>query len=274
MTRDLSAFEQNLVDAMTGTAHDVEPPRFDATRILDAERRRSRRRVGLVAVSSVTAAVAAACVATSPAGSGQTRPPAVPVTSLSGTATPPNPSSAPSPSPSPHSTTASPTAGADTSTGSSAAVPTWPTTATSSPFRGLVPPVPVLTSIRAAGHPEDGYDRISFEFNGQLPGYSAAYVGQVVLDGSGAAVQVPGTAYLRLTFQAAQAHAANGTPTVATVPGKPVVVGQSELKAYVLTGDFEGVVDVAVGLSAPHGFRVGVLTKSATDHVIYVDIAR
>jgi hypothetical protein len=279
MTRDLSAFEQNLVDAMTGSAHDVEPPRFDAPGIIDTEQRRARRRVGLVAVSSVAAAVVAACVATSPTGSGRPQPPVVPVTGVSGTTASPSsasPSLNPSPSPAtPQSTAASPTTSAGASTPSNAAVPVWPTTATSSPFQGSVPPVPLLTSIRAAGHPENGYDRISFEFTGQLPGYSAGYVGQPpVLDGSGAAVHLPGTAFLRLTFQSAQAHDANGASTVNAVAGTPIAVGQSELKACVLTGDFEGSVSVVLGLSAPHGFHVGVLTKSATDHVIYVDVAR
>jgi hypothetical protein len=136
-----------------------------------------------------------------------------------------------------------------------------------------VPPVPVLVSIRAAAHPEGGYDRISFEFSGQVPGYRAGYVPQVVRDGSGAAVSLPGSAFLQLKFTSAQAHDANGNPTLTPSATSPVTVGDPELRSYVLNGDFEGTVSVALGLAAPHGFHVSELTKSPTDHVVYVDVA-
>jgi hypothetical protein len=42
----------------------------------------------------------------------------------------------------------------------------------------------------------------------------------------------------------------------------------------VLSGDFEGTVSIALGLAAPHGFHVSELTKSATDHVVYVDVSQ
>jgi len=132
--------------------------------------------------------------------------------------------------------------------------------------------VPVLMAIRTGVHPEGGYDRISFEFSGPVPGYSAAYVEQVVRSGSGASVQLPGSAFLQLTFRSAQAHDVNGVSTVGGA-ANPVTVGDSELRAYVVTGDFEGVVGVALGLAGVEGFHVSELTKSPTDHVISVDVA-
>jgi hypothetical protein len=153
-------------------------------------------------------------------------------------------------------------------------VPSWPTAATSSPFAGSVPPVPVLVAIRTGAHPEGGYDRISLEFTGQVPGYRVTYVQQVVRDGSGAAVSLPGSVYLQLTFTSAQAHDANGNSTLNPSATNPVTVGYPELRAYVLNGDFEGVVNVALGLTAKDGFHVSELTKSSSDHVIYIDIAR
>ena len=53
-----------------------------------------------------------------------------------------------------------------------ASSPGWrtdPVTVRNSP---AVPPVPVITEVRYAGHPEDGYDRIVFTIEGGLPGYS------------------------------------------------------------------------------------------------------
>ena len=134
--------------------------------------------------------------------------------------------------------------------------------------------MPVLVAIRTGAHPEGGYDRISFEFSGAVPGYSVAYVQQVVRSGSGAVVQLPGSAFLQLTFRSAQAHDDNGVSTLGGAATNPVTVGDPELTAYVVTGDFEGVVGVALGLAAPDGFHVSELTKSPTDHVISVDIAR
>jgi hypothetical protein len=152
-------------------------------------------------------------------------------------------------------------------------VPSWPTATTSSPFAGSVPPVPELVSIRVGAHPEGGYDRISLEFSGQVPGFRAGYVPQVVRDGSGASVSMPGSAFLQLRFTSAQAHDDSGKPTVTNVTN-PVTVGFPELRSYVLNGDFEGYVSVALGLAAPNGFHVSELTKSPTDHVVYVDVAR
>ena len=67
---------------------------------------------------------------------------------------------------------------------------------------------------------------------------------------------------------------ANGIPTLNPPATNPVPVGYPELRSYVLNGDFEGVVNVALGLTAPDGFHVSELTKSSSDHVIYVDVAR
>lgn len=77
-----------------------------------------------------------------------------------------------------------------------------------------------------------------------------------------------------MTFRSARAHDDNGVPTVGNASASAVNVGDPELKAYIVTGDFEGVVGVALGLAGPDGFHVSELTKSPTDHVISVDVAR
>lgn len=283
MKRPVSAFERELAAAMDEYAHSTEPPAFDPGRIAARERRRTRVRISIAAISVATAAGVAACVATSVPGTGHIGN-GLPV--VGETTAPPSATAAPTPGatgqPSGAASGAagsgSPAASASASetgagTGTNGAVPAWPTTATSSPFAGSVPPVPILTSIRPGTHPDGGYDRISFEFTGQLPGFRAEYVRSVVRQGSGATVTMPGFAYLQLTFNSTQAHDANGNPTLVPNAVNAEPVGLPELRAYMLNGDFEGTVSVALGLTAQDGFHVGELTKSPTDHVIYVDIA-
>ena len=307
MSDPLSPFEQELVNAMDEYAHHAAPPGFNPSRIIAGERRRIRVRISLATVSLATAAGIAACVATSAPGSGHAGLPVTGESTSPATASA-KPSATPSQSGGPTSASggatgngsgggggtvnggggsgsgnggaagggggASAGAGAGSSAPAGGVVPSWPTAAISSPFAGSVPPVPELVSIRVGTHPEGGYDRISIEFSGQVPGYRVGYVQQVVRDGSGASVSMPGSAFLQLKFNEAQAYDANGNSTITPRPTNPVTVGYPELRSYVLNGDFEGYVSVALGLNAPNGFHVSELTKSATDHVICVDVAQ
>ena len=150
--------------------------------------------------------------------------------------------------------------------------PSWPTDDVAVPFPGEVPPVPTLTAIRVGSHPEGGFDRISLVFDG-LPGYRAGYDPEIVYDGSGDPVNLDGNAYLQLVFNPAQAHDEQGRPTLVSVPTKPVAVGYPALVAYVLNGDFEGDVSVALGLRAKVGFNIEQFRQADGDYVIYVDVA-
>ncbi len=277
MKRPLSPFEQELVNAMDEYARGTTPPAFDASRIVTRERRRIRVRISLATVSVATAAGIAACVA---AGAPQAGNGGLPVTG--GTTAPPSASAgvaSPAPSASQGSVTrggnpASPASGGSSNPGTH---PSWPSSPTGSPFAGSAPPVPELVSIGVGGHPEGGYDQISLRFTGQAPGFSVRYVSHVVRDGSGAPVALPGSAYLQLVFASAQAHDDNGSPTLHPTPTNPVTVGLPELRSYVLNGDFEGTVSVALGLSSAHGFRVSETTSGSGDtavHTIYIQIAR
>lgn len=152
------------------------------------------------------------------------------------------------------------------------ASPVWPTDDVTVPFSGAVPPAPTLTAIRVGTHPEGGFDRISFEFDGR-PGYRAGYESKIVYDGSGETVDLDGEAFLQLVFNVAQAHDAQGRPTLDPIPDPPVVVGYPALVAYVLNGDFEGYVSVALGLRDKVGFDIEQFRQSDGDYVIYVDAA-
>lgn len=129
-----------------------------------------------------------------------------------------------------------------------------------------VPPVPRLLAIRPGTHP--GYDRITFDFTGPLPGYRIGYVDKVVQDGSGAVVSMPGRRYLQIRFQPTQAHADGGGSTV--TPTRRAL-SYPMLRGYVVNGDFEGVVNIALGLAGTAAFRVGEIP--GTPGRLYVDVA-
>lgn len=117
-----------------------------------------------------------------------------------------------------------------------------------------LPPVPQLVRIRSAAHPDEGYDRIVFDFDGLLPGYTVRYVDEVREDGSDLPVAMPGRRYLLVVFTPAQAHNDVGQ---ALVSPKRTDLDYPMMRGYVLVGDFEGYVSVAIGLDDVVGYRVG-----------------
>jgi hypothetical protein len=178
----------------------------------------------------------------------------------------PNASSVPAPTkvlPSP----VEPTAGKPTPP---ASAPTWPTSLSEkSTLTGTS--FPVLNSIDVGAHPAEGYDRVTFDFLGPVPGYTAQYVTRVTQDGSGAAVSLAGSAYLQIVFNPANAHFDDGT-----VPGglvKERAPGYQRLRAYKLVGDYEAYVSVALGLSGKAGLRAGTI-PGQTHSRLYIDIQR
>jgi hypothetical protein len=127
-----------------------------------------------------------------------------------------------------------------------------------------VPPVPVIKDVRVAQHPECGYDRVVLDVNGPVPGYSVRYVAAIVGDASGQTITIPGARYLLVTLRPAQAHSEAGAPTVPSAIQRP---GYPALASWVLAGDFEGSVKIALGLAGQASIRSGELPGR-----IYVDI--
>jgi hypothetical protein len=127
-----------------------------------------------------------------------------------------------------------------------------------------VPPVPVITAVRAAAHPECGYDRLVLDITGPVPGYAIRYADHVTADPSCTAVMVPGHRYLLITLKPAEAHTGSGAPSI---PRQPQATGYPALAGWVLAGDFEGVVTVAIGLQHSAAIRVGELPGH-----LYIDI--
>ncbi len=107
-------------------------------------------------------------------------------------------------------------------------------------------PVATLVALRAAHHGEASrpYDRVVFEFDHRVPVLRVEYVPQLVADGTGLPVSMPGRAILLVQFTSAQAHDASGHPTAPNrlTPRLPLV------KAIVSAGDYEGIVTYGIGL--------------------------
>jgi len=203
-----------------------------------------------IAVALTAAALAAGCDANGSGG---------PAPAPSTTTMPGSPSVTTTPKPgSPSVTTTAPGGGGATSQ------PAWSSGPVVVQHNPPVPPVPVVTAIRYAAHPEQGFDRIVFDISGALPGYSIRYVSSVRADPSDLPVAVPGRRHLLVVLNPAQAHRDNGTATVSGTHR----VNLPMLESYAVVGDFEGYVSIALGLDDVVGYRVGELPGR-----LYLDVA-
>ena len=141
------------------------------------------------------------------------------------------------------------------------------TTATAAvPFDGATTPVSTppagekhdLKAVRVGAH--EGFNRVVFEFDGGVPGYSVKYVERpIIADGSGDEVTVGGGAVLEVRLEPAMG---------ADVSRR--IAGTDEIVEVVKTGDFEAVVHFAVGVRDRAPFKV--ITSEGT--TLIVDIER
>lgn len=123
-----------------------------------------------------------------------------------------------------------------------------------------------LVAIRHAKHAS--FDRIVFELRGGAPGYDVRYVSPVRYDPSGKPVSMMGRAYLQVVLHGASAYDVNGHHTYAGL-GRANLTDPT-LKGWVINGDFERVLSIALGLSKKAGFRVFTLSSPTR---IVVDVA-
>ena len=113
-----------------------------------------------------------------------------------------------------------------------------------------VPPMPELVRISVGYHPgEHGqlpYNRMSFTFTRAFPSYHFEWASQLVSDASGKVIPLAGTDVLKVVFDQAQAHSADGTrSTIVSQPGRPI--GYQSMTDYAMAGDYEGVLTYGVG---------------------------
>jgi hypothetical protein len=123
--------------------------------------------------------------------------------------------------------------------------------------------VALLTRVQVGRH--HGFDRVVFEFRGDLPGYRVEYTAPPVReDGSGRRVRVAGEALVRIRMEPASAYDLEaGTPTFR--PGRLLGAraGTSVVREVVRAGDFEAVLTWVVGLRKRVAFRVRTLRAPA-----------
>jgi hypothetical protein len=124
----------------------------------------------------------------------------------------------------------------------------------------------LLTGIRTGKH--DTFDRVVLDLKGAAPGYDVRYVSAVTYDPSGKPVTMPGRYYLQVVLKPAAAHTASGTRTY--TGASRVTTSLPTLRGFVVNGDFEAVLSVALGLSKRAGFRVLTLANPTR---IVVDVA-
>lgn len=107
-----------------------------------------------------------------------------------------------------------------------------------------------------------GFDRVVLEFlGGQVPGYRVEYVDRPVRHcGSGEPVRLAGDAWLAITLRGTQAHDERGQ---ATVSPRERRLQMPILKEYEFSCDFEGEVQVVLGVSSPNRYRVTELQNPA-----------
>jgi len=127
-----------------------------------------------------------------------------------------------------------------------------------------------LTAVRLAR--QDGFDRVVFEFDGNVPGYRVAYVdGPIVEDPSGRTVTVAGTGHLQVRFERASAAALDQPAGGTTYPGPNRVTGDAaKVKEAVSVGDFEAVMTWVIGVDGKLPNKVSTLTSPSR---VIVDIA-
>ncbi len=114
-----------------------------------------------------------------------------------------------------------------------------------------------LVGVRTGTH--EGFDRVVFEFDEQIPGYHLEYIDRPVRKcGSGMVTEVAGDGWLEVRMYPANAHTEDGQPTIAERERMPNLTVLSELE---LTCDFEAVVTWVLGLKSPNRFQVTELSS-------------
>ena len=123
--------------------------------------------------------------------------------------------------------------------------------------------VALLTRAQLGRH--EGFDRLVFEFRGDLPGHRVEYTSPPVReDGSGRRLRVAGKALVQVRMEPASAYDLEaGVPTFR--PGRldGARAGTSVVLEVVKSGDFESILTWVVGLRKRVDFHVGTLGEPA-----------
>lgn len=147
---------------------------------------------------------------------------------------------------------------------------TWTVGVTSAPPDVGAPPMPVLTALRTATHPD--HERMVVEIGPEAsgrPGYQVEYIDRPLVEcGSGRQIFPVGDAWLELRLEPAAAHTEEGRPTLGA---RELPLDGALLRRVYRTCDFEGIVVFVMALAEPNPYRVFTLTDPWR---IVVDVER
>lgn len=127
----------------------------------------------------------------------------------------------------------------------------------------------ILTEIRIGEH--DGKDRVVYEFAGEgAPGYAISYVSAPAQQGSGSAIDMPGSNYLQvmLTGQVLPTMV-EGVDEV--TPGLVTAQKDSGVEGVYFAGQFEGQGQTVIGLDSQRAYTAFTLENPTR---LVVDIER
>jgi hypothetical protein len=122
----------------------------------------------------------------------------------------------------------------------------------------------LLEAVRVARN--EGFDRVVFQFRDHVPGYLVKYSDKPILsDGAGEPVPIEGAYAITVRMGAASGVDMTGTgpkgyEEVYTGP-KRIDAGTPEITEVVQSGDFEAVLNWAIGTNEKVDFRVFTLSS-------------
>ncbi|MCZ2821851.1 hypothetical protein O2V63_16020 [Modestobacter sp. VKM Ac-2977] len=146
---------------------------------------------------------------------------------------------------------------ATTAAGSESPAPEFPADTSVDTAEPVDPEGLTVTDVRAAPH--EGFERVVFELAGSgTPGWRVEYVDAPSSQGSGDAVDVPGSAFLQVTLQGTSYPYETGAEEVARGPVS--VSGTDTVQGVVYDATFEGTSVAWIGTSAQVPFRVSALS--------------
>jgi hypothetical protein len=119
-----------------------------------------------------------------------------------------------------------------------------------------------LRAARTGPHTE--YDRVVFEFDGDLPGYRIEQANPPIREcGSGQVVSVAGQGWIRVRLEPARAHEVVEGAARATIGNRNRTLDHSRLVQLVMTCDYEGRVEWVLGLRSPGRYQAQELSNPA-----------
>ena len=134
-------------------------------------------------------------------------------------------------------------------------------------------PAGVITNVRAGQH--DCYDRLVIDMAGTSgAAYDVRYVPRVIADPSGLPVALRGGAFLQITVRE-PIYDVNGNPTFTPADPQELVdtAGFATFRQAALTGSFEGVTNLGLGVRARLPFRVFTLAGPGNGGRVVIDVA-